>query len=110
MPNYPEDPKTDAEKEIKARYGKVLGSAVNPVLREGNSDRRAAKAVKDQMKWRPPPVRMQPWSPDSKAHVSHMSNGDFFGNEKSTRFEKPSAVKIQLKKPDGSVQICKVKI
>ncbi|MDP7555070.1 MAG: NADP-dependent isocitrate dehydrogenase, partial [Nitrospinota bacterium] len=82
VPDYPEDPKNDAEKEIKTRYAKVLGSAVNPVLREGNSDRRAAVAVKEYAKKNP--HKMAGWSPDSETHVASMSSGDFFSNEKST--------------------------
>ena len=78
IPDYPEDPKTDAEKEIKTRYGKVLGSAVNPVLREGNSDRRAALSVKNYA--RKNPHKMGVWSADSKTHVAHMSGGDFYGS------------------------------
>src|SRR3989338_825317 len=82
VPDYPENPQNDAEKEIKTRYGKVLGSAVNPVLREGNSDRRAALSVKNFA--RKHPHKMGAWSPDSKTHVSHMSAGDFYGSETST--------------------------
>src|SRR3989339_1460333 len=81
IPDYPEDPQNDAEKELKARFGKVLGSAVNPELREGNSDRRAALSVKNYA--RKHPHRMGKWSPDSKTHVAHMSGGDFYGSEKS---------------------------
>src|SRR4030066_2473218 len=93
VPDFPEDPKTDAEKEIKSRYGKVLGSAVNPVLREGNSDRRAAASVKNYA--RKNPHKMGAWSPDSKTHVTHMSGGDFYGSEKSTTVGEAGAVKIQ---------------
>ena len=82
IPDYPEDAGTEAEKEIKARYGKVLGSAVNPVLREGNSDRRAAGAVKQYA--RNHPHKMGAWKPDSKSHVAHMTDGDFYGSEVST--------------------------
>ena len=81
IPEYPEEPKNDSEKEIKARYAKVLGSAVNPVLREGNSDRRAPKAVKNYAKAHP--HSMGAWSSDSKTHVASMSEGDFYGSEKS---------------------------
>src|SRR5690348_3278654 len=81
VPDYPEDPKSDAEKQIKVRYAKVLGSAVNPVLREGNSDRRVANAVKQYA--RKHPHSMGKWSADSKSHVSSMSSGDFYGNEQS---------------------------
>src|SRR5665647_1254797 len=81
VPDYPDDPKTDAEKEIKTRYGKVLGSAVNPVLREGNSDRRAAASVKQFA--RKHPHRMGAWAANSKTRVAHMTSGDFYGSEKS---------------------------
>ena len=80
IPDYPEDAETESEKEIKARYNKIKGSAVNPVLREGNSDRRAPKAVKNYAKKNP--HRMGAWSPDSKTHVSTMTGGDFRSNEK----------------------------
>ena len=76
LPDYPEDPQTDAEKELHARYAKCLGSAVNPVLREGNSDRRSAKAVKEYAKKHP--HKMGAWAPDCKTHVSHMTAGDFY--------------------------------
>ena len=76
LPDYPEDPKTDAEKEIQARYAKCLGSAVNPVLREGNSDRRAPLSVKQYA--RKHPHKMGAWTPDSKTHVAHMTGGDFY--------------------------------
>lgn len=81
LPAYPEEPANEAEAEIKARYDKVKGSAVNPVLREGNSDRRAARAVKDYARNHPHP--MGEWTPDSKSHVSHMEGGDFYGSEAS---------------------------
>ena len=81
MPDYPEEPADDAEKAIKARYAKVLGSAVNPVLREGNSDRRVAASVKQYAKKHP--HSMGAWSKDSKTHVAHMSGGDFYGSEQS---------------------------
>ena len=82
IPSYPDEPKNDVEKEIKAKYGKVLGSAVNPVLREGNSDRRAPASVKAYA--RKNPHKMGTWSKDSKSHVAHMNEGDFYGSEKST--------------------------
>jgi len=94
VPNYPEDPKTDAEKDIKARYAKVLGSAVNPVLREGNSDRRAAVPVKNYAKKFP--HKMGPWSKDSKTHVAHMHKGDFFANEKSVTMTEDCDVRIEF--------------
>src|SRR6187399_2168934 len=81
VPDYPEDPQNDGDKAVKARYGKVLGSAVNPVLREGNSDRRVAASVKQYAKSHP--HSMGAWSPDSKSHVSSMSGNDFYGNEQS---------------------------
>ena len=81
IPNYPEDPESENEKEIQTRYNKIKGSAVNPVLREGNSDRRAPKAVKQYA--RNNPHAMGTWSSDSKTHVAHMNGGDFRSNEKS---------------------------
>merc|ERR1719324_1699677 len=81
LPDFPENPQTDEEKAILATYGKVIGSAVNPVLREGNSDRRAAEPVKNYAKKFP--HKMGPWKSDSKTHVAHMDGGDFFENEKS---------------------------
>src|SRR5574341_2147199 len=81
IPDYPEDPKDDKEKEIKARYDRVKGSAVNPVLREGNSDRRAPLSVKQHT--RRHPHKMGAWSGDSKTHVAYMHGGDFYSNEKS---------------------------
>jgi isocitrate dehydrogenase len=92
IPNYPTDPKTDAEKDIQARYAKVLGSAVNPVLREGNSDRRAAAPVKEYAKKNP--HSMGQWTKDSKTHVAHMSTGDFFGSEKSVTVDEARGVNI----------------
>src|SRR3972149_917642 len=93
LPDYPEDPKTDAEKEIKVRYGKVSGSAVNPVLREGNSDRRAAASVNNYA--RKNPHKMGAWSSDSKTHVAHMSGGDFYGRETSPTVTEAGAVRIE---------------
>src|SRR3990172_140951 len=107
IPDYPEDPKTDAEREIKARYGKVLGSAVNPVLREGNSDRRAAASVKNYA--RKNPHKMSAWSPDSKAHVAHMSGGDFYGSEKSVTVAKAGNVRIEFVGRDGKTAVLKEK-
>src|SRR5882757_2480204 len=94
VPDYPETPKTDAEKDAKARYDKVKGSAVNPVLREGNSDRRAPKAVKDYA--RAHPHSMGKWSPDSKTVVSTMGRHDFFSNEKSVTVAAATTVKIEF--------------
>jgi len=102
VPNYPADPQTDVEKEIKARYAKVLGSAVNPVLREGNSDRRAPKAVKNYA--RKHPHSMGAWSADSKTKVAHMEAGDFYGSEKSVTVENDSQFKIEFVGKDGSVK------
>src|SRR5262245_54911761 len=92
VPDYPEDPKTDEEKAIKARYGKVLGSAVNPVLREGNSDRRVAPSVKRYAKTHP--HSMGAWRGDSKTHVAHMSGGDFYANEQAAVIDTDSALTI----------------
>ena len=88
IPDYPEDPKTDAEKALQERFAKVLGSAVNPVLRQGNSDRRAPASVKQFSKKKP--HKMGAWTIDSKSHVAHMSGGDFYGGEKSTTVKKPT--------------------
>lgn len=108
IPNYPEDAKTDAEKEIKTRYAKILGSAVNPVLREGNSDRRVAAPVKEYA--RKNPHSMGKWSPDSKTHVAHMSDGDFYSSEKSAVMAAADQVKIQFVAEDGGVSVLKEKI
>ncbi len=105
IPSYPDEPKTDAEKAIKARYGKVLGSAVNPVLREGNSDRRAPKAVKEYAKKHP--HSMGKWSADSKTHVATMSGGDFFSNEKSVTIKTADKLTVQWVGADGTVVILK---
>ncbi len=94
LPEFPETPSTDAEKDARARYAKVLGSAVNPVLREGNSDRRAPKAVKDYAKKHP--HSMGAWSPSSKTNVASMSGDDFFGNEKSVTASAPMTVRIEF--------------
>ena len=107
IPDYPEDPKTDAEKEIKSRYSKVLGSAVNPVLREGNSDRRAAASVKQFA--RKHPHKMGAWSADSKTHVAHMNAGDFYGSEKSVTVTEPGAVRIEFAAANGTITILKEK-
>jgi isocitrate dehydrogenase len=107
IPDYPEDPKTDADKEIKTRYGKVLGSAVNPVLREGNSDRRAAASVKQYA--RKNPHKMGAWSAASKTHVAHMDAGDFYGSEKSVTVAEAGAVRIELVAADGKITVLKEK-
>jgi isocitrate dehydrogenase len=108
LPDYPEDPQTDAEKELNARYAKCLGSAVNPVLREGNSDRRSARAVKEYAKKYP--HKMGAWKPESKTHVSHMTAGDFYHSEKSVTMEKAGNVKIEFVGKDGSVKVLKEKL
>ncbi len=105
VPEYPEEPKNDAEKEIKARYSKVLGSAVNPVLREGNSDRRAPKAVKNYAKAHP--HSMGAWSSDSKTHVASMSEGDFYGSEKSVTVKDATDVRIEFTANDGTTTVLK---
>lgn len=102
IPNYPDDASTDDEKVIKATYAKILGSAVNPVLREGNSDRRAPKAVKNYAKANP--HSMGAWSKDSKTKVAHMTSGDFYGTEKSVTVENDSQFKIEFIGKDGSVK------
>ena len=107
IPDYPEDPKTDEEKAIKAKFDKVKGSAVNPVLRQGNSDRRASSSVKQYAQKNP--HRMGKWANDSKTHVAHMSGGDFFGNEKSATITDQSAGKgrIEFVGADGSTKVLK---
>ncbi|AZZ57670.1 NADP-dependent isocitrate dehydrogenase [Riemerella anatipestifer] len=105
VPNYPAEPKTEEEKEIKAKYAKVLGSAVNPVLREGNSDRRAPKAVKNYAKANP--HKMGEWLANSKTDVAHMSQGDFYGTETSTTVEKDGKFKIVFFGNDGSEKVLK---
>jgi isocitrate dehydrogenase len=103
VPDYPEVPKTDAEKDTKARYDKVKGSAVNPVLREGNSDRRAPKAVKDYA--RAHPHSMGKWSPDSKTTVATMGRDDFFSNEKSLTLAAATTAKIEFVGADGTSKV-----
>ena len=105
LPNYPEDPKNDNEKSIKLRYDKIKGSAVNPVLREGNSDRRAPKAIKNYAKKNP--HSMGAWSPDSKTHVATMTKGDFAHNEKSITLDHPTSIKIVHTNSQGSKTILK---
>jgi isocitrate dehydrogenase len=94
LPDYPEKPETDEQKDIRARYNKCIGSAVNPVLREGNSDRRAPKAVKEFA--RKNPHRMDEWSQASRSHVSHMHDGDFYHGEKSLTLDRARDVKMEL--------------
>lgn len=103
VPDFPEEPSTDAEKEIRGRYSKVLGSAVNPVLREGNSDRRVAGPVKEFAKQNP--HSMGAWSSDSKSHVASMQEGDFFASEQSHVMEEAGDVRIELVTADGSVEV-----
>ncbi len=108
IPNYPEDPKTDEEKEIRARYGKCLGSAVNPVLREGNSDRRAPAAVKNFA--RKHPHSMGEWKQWSQTHVSHMHRGDFYHGEKSMTLDRARSVKMELVTKSGKTVVLKPKV
>jgi isocitrate dehydrogenase len=107
VPDYPEELRTDADRALRARYGKVLGSAVNPVLREGNSDRRASPAVKQYA--RKHPHSMGKWSPDSKTHVAHMQHGDFYGSERSLVIQEPGELRIELVAEDGKVSVLKPK-
>ncbi|MGK7910217.1 MAG: NADP-dependent isocitrate dehydrogenase [Synechococcus sp.] len=107
VPDYPAAPKTDEEKAIKQRYAKVLGSAVNPVLREGNSDRRVAAAVKQYARQNPHSVGA--WTSESKSHVAHMQEGDFYGSEQSVVVETAGDVGIELVAADGSVTVLKEK-
>ena len=105
VPNFPEEPKNDEESAIKAKYSKVLGSAVNPVLREGNSDRRAPKAVKNYAKANP--HSMGAWSADSKTEVASMQSGDFYGSEKSVTLGAANDVKIEFVAKDGTTKVLK---
>ena len=105
LPDYPAEPKTEQDRDVKARYDKIKGSAVNPVLREGNSDRRAPASVKQYAKKNP--HSMGAWSAESKSHVAHMSQGDFYGSEQSTTFAAADTLKIQLTAADGSVSVLK---
>jgi len=108
IPDYPENPANDAEKAIKARYGKCLGSAVNPVLREGNSDRRAPAAVKNYAKKHP--HSMAEWKQWSQTHVSHMHEGDFYHGEKSMTLDKARDVKMVLETKSGQSIVLKEKV
>jgi isocitrate dehydrogenase len=105
IPDYPEEATSAAEKDAKARYAKVLGSAVNPVLREGNSDRRVASAVKEYAQKNP--HRMGAWSAASKSHVAHMEGGDFYGSEKSAVIAKAGKVAIELVDSEGNTTVLK---
>jgi isocitrate dehydrogenase len=108
IPDFPENPSTEEEKTVRETYNKVLGSAVNPVLREGNSDRRAAAPVKDYAKKYP--HKMGPWSKTSKTHVAHMTGGDFFASEKSVIMEDKDTLKIEHVALDGAVTLLKDKL
>ncbi len=108
LPDYPESPKDDAEKAVQARYAKVLGSAVNPVLREGNSDRRSPLSVKAFSKKHP--HKLGAWSPDSASHVAHMSAGDFYGSETSLTVPAATDVRFEFVAADGTVTVLKKKM
>jgi isocitrate dehydrogenase len=105
LPDYPEESKTKADQEIQSRYGKVLGSAVNPVLREGNSDRRVASPVKEYAQKNPHP--MGDWTQDSKSHVAHMSDGDFYSSEKSAVMSADDVLKIEFVDEGGDTTVLK---
>ena len=105
VPDYPEEPRDEREKNVKAKYAKVLGSAVNPVLREGNSDRRVASAVKAYA--RAHPHSMGAWAPDSQTHVTHMTGGDFYGSEQSAVISENGALRIELTGAGGTATILK---
>ncbi|MEA3302178.1 MAG: NADP-dependent isocitrate dehydrogenase, partial [Pseudomonadota bacterium] len=108
IPDYPEEPQNDAQAEVKARYAKVLGSAVNPVLREGNSDRRVAGPVKEYAKQHP--HSMGAWSADSKSEVASMSDGDFYSSEQSLVIDEPGDIKIEFVAEDGKIEVLKQEI
>ena len=108
LPDYPEAPKDDKEKEIRSKYDKVKGSAVNPVLREGNSDRRAPLSVKNYA--RKHPHKMGAWTADSKSHVAHMNSGDFFSNEKSLTVSEACDVRIEFVDKDSNIKVLKEKL
>src|SRR5688500_2816180 len=105
VPDYPEDPRDDRQRDVRAKYGKVLGSAVNPVLREGNSDRRVAAAVKAYA--RAHPHSMGAWARDSRTHVAHMTAGDFYGSEQAAVVTENSGLRIELARADGTATILK---
>ena len=105
VPDYPEEPQNEAEKAIKAKYAKVFGSVVNPVLREGNSDRRVATSVKEYAKAHP--HSMGAWSKDSRSHVSHMSGSDFYGSEQSAAIETAGKLRIELTDANGRITVLK---
>lgn len=105
IPDYPENPKDNAERAIQAGYSKVLGSAVNPVIRQGNADRRSPASVKEYA--RKHPIKMGAWSPDSKTHVAHMTYGDFYGSEKSVSVATPTGARYEFVAADGTVKVLK---
>src|SRR5690554_2914097 len=105
LPDYPDVPSNDDEKDIKARYDRVKGSAVNPVLRQGNSDRRAPLSVKRYA--RKHPYKVGVWTADNQAHVAHMQEGDFYGSEKSTVVAQPGQVRIELTMDAGGTKVLK---
>eukprot|EP00403_Amphidinium_massartii_P015117 CAMPEP_0178433152 /NCGR_PEP_ID=MMETSP0689_2-20121128/32756_1 /TAXON_ID=160604 /ORGANISM="Amphidinium massartii, Strain CS-259" /LENGTH=755 /DNA_ID=CAMNT_0020055167 /DNA_START=98 /DNA_END=2365 /DNA_ORIENTATION=- len=107
VPDYPESPATPEEKDVQARYKKIIGSAVNPVLREGNSDRRAAASIKEHARNHPPKPALGPWTSSSKTHVSSMTEGDFFGSESTAVVAAPCKVKIELVAADGTSTVLK---
>ncbi len=109
LPNYPDEVKTDEDKALRERFAKVLGSAVNPVLREGNSDRRSAKSVKTHAQKHPHRM-MKPFPTDSKSHVAHMETGDFFGNEKSVTLPSDTKISIELENSKGDMIVLKENI
>ncbi|HSR66241.1 MAG TPA: NADP-dependent isocitrate dehydrogenase [Xanthomonadaceae bacterium] len=108
LPDYPDEPKTDTERDAKARYDRVKGSAVNPVLREGNSDRRAPASVKQYA--RKHPHRMGKWAADSRTHVAHMDDGDFYASERSATVPQATGARIEFAGRDGGTQVLKSKI
>src|SRR3954470_1164666 len=108
LPDYVDAPSTDEQKDTNARYGKAMGSAVNPVLREGNSDRRAPLSVKNYA--RKHPHRMGKWSAESQSHVAHMEGGDFYGSEKSATLANAGSLRIEFTGTDGSARVLKDKV
>jgi isocitrate dehydrogenase len=108
VPDYPENPKDEKEREVKARYDKVKGSAVNPVLRQGNSDRRAPLSIKEYA--RKHPHKLSPWTAESKTHVAHMKGGDFFSNEKSVTLGAATDARIEFVGQDGKTMVLKSKL
>ena len=105
LPDFVDEPKSDAEKDARARYAKVMGSAVNPVIREGNSDRRSTRSVKDYA--RANPHKMGAWAPDARASVASMAGGDFFANEQSVTIPAATAARIEFVSADGATTVLK---